>query len=136
MSINGNNKKSEQLGMPHGTAAAMLRKAIMFNLLKRLNENYCFQCGEEIRSTNELSIEHKKAWLDSENPIALFYDLENIAFSHLKCNAGAARNVKAGQMTEHGTLNRYRYHGCRCELCRAANASDSKRWKNKRKMTR
>lgn len=81
-------KKSEQLGMPFGTANARLRKNILFNLLARYGENICYQCGEMILSVDQLSIEHKVAWLD--NDIALFWDLSNIAFSHLKCNISAA----------------------------------------------
>ena len=87
-------KKSEQLGMPSGTAAGRLRKNILFSLLKRLNENFCYQCGGEIEFEDELSIEHKVTWLNSEDPKSLFFDLDNIAFSHLSCNSSAARVVK------------------------------------------
>lgn len=87
-----NKKKSEQLGMPIGTASAKLRKSILFNILKETGKNICFQCGKEINSEDELSIEHKVPWLDSSNPVELFFSLENIAFSHLKCNIGAARH--------------------------------------------
>lgn len=41
---------------------------------------------------DELSIEHKTPWLDSEDPKALFFDLNNIAFSHLSCNVSAAKH--------------------------------------------
>lgn len=37
-----NKKKSEQLGMPLGTASAKLRKSILFNLLKEAGKNICF----------------------------------------------------------------------------------------------
>lgn len=30
-------------------------------------------------------------WLDSDNPISNFFDLNNIAFSHLKCNIADRR---------------------------------------------
>lgn len=88
-----NIKKSKQLGMPIGTATNRLKKQILFNLIKKANENFCFQCGAEIENVNELSIEHKIPWLDSEKPLDLFFNLDNIAFSHLSCNAGAARVV-------------------------------------------
>lgn len=78
--------KSEQLGMPFGTATAKLRKTILFSLLKKYNENYCYKCCGEIESEKELSIEHKTPWLYSESPIELFFNMENIAFSHLECN--------------------------------------------------
>lgn len=90
-----NNKKNEQLGMPLGTASAKLRKSILFHLLKESGKNICFQCGKEIKCEEELSIEHKTPWLDSSNPKELFFSLDNIAFSHLKCNVGAARHPKA-----------------------------------------
>ena len=90
--MNKHNKtKSDQLGMPIGTASARLKKNIMFDLLCRLNENKCYQCGEEIQSAENLSVEHKVPYLHSENPQELFFNLDNIAFSHLKCNVKAAR---------------------------------------------
>lgn len=86
-----NRKKNIQLGMPYGTACNKLRKSLLFSLIKELNKNVCYQCGKIIESEDELSIEHKIPFLDSEDPKKLFFDLNNIAFSHLKCNAKAAR---------------------------------------------
>lgn len=88
----GNRRKAEQLGMPIGTASNRLKKMILFKLLKDSGKNICFQCGEPIESADVLSIEHKISWLDSENPRELFFDLDNIGFSHLKCNIIAARH--------------------------------------------
>lgn len=85
-----NATKSKLLGMPHGTAANRLRKSILFSLVCRLDLNECFQCQEEILSVDDLSIEHKEPWIQSEHPIDSFFDLDNIAFSHLRCNVGAA----------------------------------------------
>lgn len=115
-----NEKKNEQLGMPHGTANAILRKNILFELLKRHGENICFQCGEEIKTIDELSIEHKVPWLDSENPTELFFSISNIAFSHLKCNVGAGRKPSPSK-TVHGTLLSYNKRKCRCAECTNAN---------------
>lgn len=88
-------RKSKKLGMPFGTATGRLRKMILFKLLKKLNENFCFKCGKEIL-LEELSIEHKIPW--ENNSVDLFWDLDNIAFSHMKCNvpsqyAGAPRKI-------------------------------------------
>ena len=33
-------------------------------------------------------------WQNSETPNNLFFDLENIAFSHLSCNSAAAKNPR------------------------------------------
>lgn len=73
-----------QLGMPHGTATNKLRKNILFSLLIRLQDNVCFKCGELILSANDLSIEHKEPWEGRD--AKLFWDLNNVAFSHLNCN--------------------------------------------------
>lgn len=78
--------KSEVLGMSYGTACNRLRKMILFKLVKDTGLNICHQCGKPIEHIDELSIEHKKAWLNADNPIETFFDLENIAFSHLSCN--------------------------------------------------
>ena len=82
----GNKKKAEQLGMPHGTAANRLRKLLLFDLAVKSGLGTCFRCDEPIESAKDLSIEHKVPWLDTEDPVGLFFDLNNIAFSHLSCN--------------------------------------------------
>lgn len=110
--MKNNDKKSAQLGMPHGTASGRLRKSIIFKLLKESVQNFCFQCGGEIESEKELSIEHKIPYLDSEDPKKLFFDLDNIAFSHLECNIGAARR----KPQSHPSVKSYD-RGCRCKEC-------------------
>lgn len=84
-------KKALQLGMPFGTASGKLRKALLFDLLVRLELNFCFRCTSEIDGVEELSIEHKVAWLDSDDPVGKFFDLANVSFSHLNCNIKAGR---------------------------------------------
>ncbi len=109
------NKKSKQLGMPFGTASNRLKKTILFHLLIKLKENICFQCNKEIRNEKELSIEHKEPWLD--NDTKLFWDINNIAFSHLSCNCRESRRNN-GPKPLHGTNARYNHHGCRCDKCK------------------
>lgn len=82
--MSSNTNKSNFLGMPHGTAAARLRKLLFFSLLKKHDENFCYRCGNEIIDASELTIDHKEPW-EGVN-IDLFWDLDNIAFSHQKCN--------------------------------------------------
>ena len=79
-----NERKSQFLGVPFGTACHKLRKSILFHLLVKLKENVCFKCGSIIDKIDELSIEHKLPWEGRD--AKLFWDLENIAFSHLHCN--------------------------------------------------
>lgn len=93
-------RKSAFLGMPHGTACNRLRKMVLFDLLRRHGENTCFKCAGEIETAEELSIEHKRPWEGVS--VELFWSLENIAFSHLRCNrnhrhrGGGARRRKVG----------------------------------------
>lgn len=89
-----NEKKSEVLGMPFGTASGRLRKMIIFRMAQRLGEDICFRCRERIASVDELSIEHKIPWLDN---VELFWDLDNIAFSHLTCNRPDSEKVGNSQ---------------------------------------
>lgn len=79
-----NATKATQLGMPFGTACARLKKMICFQLLQRLGEDTCFKCSGKIEHIAELTVEHKKPWQHVDT--ALFWDLNNIAWSHLACN--------------------------------------------------
>lgn len=86
----GNQKKAERLGMPYGTAMNRLRKDVLFSLVQECKKDTCFRCGKKIENVENFSIEHKEAWLNSENPIEKFYDINNIAFSHISCNISAS----------------------------------------------
>lgn len=84
MNSKSQQKKSELLGMPFGTACYRLRKLVLYELLRRHAENVCFKCGGKIKSADELSLEHKKPWQGSDP--ALFWEIGNVAFSHARCN--------------------------------------------------
>jgi Zn finger protein HypA/HybF involved in hydrogenase expression len=79
--------KTKQLGMPFGTATSKLRKLVMFDLMKKLGLDICFRCNKKIEDIRELSLEHKIPWRHSDNPVELFFNLENVSFSHLSCNS-------------------------------------------------
>jgi len=61
----------------------------MFSLAQECGKDTCFRCGQKIESVEEFSIEHKISWLDTSPH--LFWDLSNIAYSHLSCNRKAGR---------------------------------------------
>ncbi len=83
-------KRSIQLGMNPSTASHRLIKDILWDLIVKTNQDTCCKCG--CKMTREtFSIEHLVPWLDSNNPIELYFDLDNISFSHLSCNIKAAR---------------------------------------------
>ena len=93
-------------GMPVGTAQGRLRKLVMFDLIQKLNLDTCYRCGKKIESVEELSLDHKQSWLDQHE---LFWDLENIAFSHLLCNSlasdrsGPRERIKSRKIGPPGT---------------------------------
>lgn len=91
MSHKSNQKKQDQLGMSVGTASHRLRKMLLFAFVQDACLDTCFRCGKKITKLSEFSIDHKTPWLDGDDPAKLFFDLENIAFSHLACNVGDAR---------------------------------------------
>ncbi len=87
--LKSNRIRSEFLGMSHGKASHKLRKSIMHHLAKKVGMSACYRCGEEIEDIENFSIEHKEPWLHVDPN--LFWDLDNIAFSHLSCNVRAQR---------------------------------------------
>ena len=62
------------------------------------------------------------------NKKELFFDLNNISFSHLKCNVGAARRI----YSKHGTRQSYK-KGCRCDECKYAVKIETREIRRKRK---
>jgi hypothetical protein len=86
-------KALQVLGMPETMASARLKKQLMFHLAKKLGMDICYRCQNPIETVVEFSVEHKESWLLSDNPYETFFDLDNIAFSHLKCNIGAATRL-------------------------------------------
>ena len=83
-------KKDEQLGMDHTTAGHRLRKMLLFEFAKRLGLDKCFRCRKQL-TIDDFTIDHKEPWLDVGPE--LFWDVNNIAFSHSKCNILAQRHV-------------------------------------------
>lgn len=86
-------RKHLLLGMKHGTACHRLRTMILFDLVVKASRDHCFRCGKRIEDIESLSIEHKDAWQQHPNPRLAFFDLENIAFSHRKCNYAGATQI-------------------------------------------
>ena len=79
---------AQQLGMSLGTASGRLRKMLLFRQLKKHNENVCSRCNQPIDTIDELSMEHIKPWEGRSSD--LFWDLDNVAFSHRRCNVAFA----------------------------------------------
>ena len=90
MSNKSNKVKSDQLGMPFGTANYKLEKSIQFYLIQKSGLDVCFRCGAKIENAEDLTKDHRIDWLHSDDPVRLFFSLENIAFSHARCNKRAS----------------------------------------------
>ncbi len=114
-------KKHEQLGMNYSTASNRLVKDLLFDFVLKA-EHKCSKCGGKL-TRETFSIEHITPWLDSDRPLELFFDLDNIAYSHLSCNVSSARKQRAG----HGTAGMYA-NGCKCDICRAYKAEEQRRY--------
>jgi hypothetical protein len=63
---------------------------LLFDFAGKLGLLLCFRCFKPIESVDQFSIEHKIAWLGTDDPIKYFFDLDNISFSHPDCNSRAA----------------------------------------------
>lgn len=81
---NNNKKKAEQLGMPLGTASGRLKKQLLFKYVQLAGDDHCYACSDRIESVDDFTVEHIIPWLDSDPE--LFWDLDNVAFSHKACN--------------------------------------------------
>lgn len=103
--------------MNPSTASARLLKDILFDFVSK-SGHVCFRCKGTMLREN-FSIEHKVAWLDTEDPVELFFNLDNIAYSHLDCNIREARRAIIEH--PHGTRGRY-IKGCSCDACKRAEA--------------
>lgn len=77
-------KHTELLGMNTSTASARLRKMLLHRLADQLNLLECFRCKERIDTYEELSVDHVEPWRGVSAD--LFWDLNNLAFSHRRCN--------------------------------------------------
>lgn len=102
----------EKLGQSMSSASKRLYKILLLDLATALGLHYCHQCGEPIVDPVDLSIEHKKPWRSSSDPIGLFFARENLALSHFSCNRSVAwRGKKPRLKTVWGRFISYeRYH--------------------------
>ncbi len=98
--------KGEQLGMAVATARCKLMKKLIFSLIQQCGKDTCYRCGNQILTEEELSVDHKKAWLHEPNAVDLYFDIGNVAFSHNKCNSQYTRPKK---VTGHTGFKGVRY---------------------------
>lgn len=82
----------QQLGMDFSLANQKLMRMVVWNLAKICGMDNCYQCKQPIVKPEQLSLEHKQPWRGAngrESRPDLFWNLDNIAFSHTWCNCGS-----------------------------------------------
>lgn len=100
------NKRHAQLGMNPSTASHRLVKDTLFRLAVEAG-HVCYRCKKAL-DRESFSIEHKTPWLNSVDPLHLFFDQANIAFSHLSCNSRASEYVTERKFTPEVAAERIR----------------------------
>lgn len=78
--------RGKTLGMSHQAATRLLRKKLLFKILKQEGLNICFRCEKPINSIGEVSIEHSVPWENCPDGKEIFFDVDKVFFSHIKCN--------------------------------------------------
>lgn len=78
-------KKEKALGITWSTAINRLYRTIIKEYFKMKYQMTCYRCGNLV-DENYFHIDHKVSWLNSENPLKFYLDIDNIAVSHPECN--------------------------------------------------
>ena len=104
-------KRKSQLGMNHSTASQRLARDLLYHYAVEVCGHHCHRCGKHM-TRDAFSIDHIKPWLDSENPVGLFFKISNVAFSHDHCNKAAARrpNHKGHNTSEYKKQYNAKYY--------------------------
>jgi len=106
-----NKLKQERLGMSLGKANNQLRKRLLFLLAQKLGLCECFRCGKAIETVNDFTIDHKEPWLYAASPQEMFFDVNNIAFSHVRCNYGSRSSY--GPLPKQNEKGEFRCRSCK-----------------------
>lgn len=83
-------KKDKILGINASTARYRLVKILLWEYICAQGHANCCICGEEM-SLKNFTIEHRKPWASSEDPLRAYFDLANIGFACLSCNSRRGR---------------------------------------------
>lgn len=81
----------KHLGVVPTTARNRLMRDLLWHNLPK--PALCWRCNLPM-SRDTFSIEHKVPWLHAENAAELYFDLDNVTYSHQTCNSAASRKTK------------------------------------------
>lgn len=129
---------TQKLGQGFTSARKLLLKKIVWDFIVKCDLNKCFRCGLPM-SFEDYSLEHKVAWYNSEISKDLYFDLDNISYSHAKCNREHGTKERKTLRThcknghEYTAENtRIRKGGARqCRVCESVNSAKWYRNRNK-----
>ena len=99
---------------------------LFFSLIQKLQLDICFRCEEKIENYKELSIDHKISWQGKSND--LFWDIDNIAYSHISCNSAKSAASTGGGHPSYAGYSM----GCRCKACIKCKQMYQKYWRWKK----
>lgn len=94
----------------------------------------CAKCG----SKHDLQFDHKDRLTKAKDIADMFahswaklvVELNKCQLLCIDCHRVKTQKELGGPST-HGRLSYYKHHGCRCNLCRRANADARARWREK-----
>jgi len=106
----------KRFGIAVSTARYQLLKNLLFKFLLETGKNSCFRCGETMTS-KDFTLEHIKPWAWDNNALELFMDINNISFSHFRCNAGNTRTNSERAKKGHISMRKHTDTHATCSLC-------------------
>lgn len=86
-------RKRRALGRHHAGAQQSLIRALAFEYLYLMQNGKCWRCKEDL-GKGAWHLDHKIAWLNSDDPKKNFYDIRNLAASHPECNMSHSAKQK------------------------------------------
>ncbi len=116
----------KELGESFSSAYHRLVKDLLYDFVSKSGIK-CHQCGGEM-TREDFSIEHKTPWKGSDDPKDLFFNIENISYSHRVCNTRAKRPQKRKDCP---SLMQYK-RGCRCDPCKELQRESWKKYVKKK----
>lgn len=82
--------------MSYRDAQRQLVRKMAFLYFLKLQKGKCFRCGGYL-DEDTWHLDHKEAWARARHPRSKFWDPDNLAASHGRCNAAAARKKTKGE---------------------------------------
>ncbi len=72
-----------------------------------------------------MSVDHKNDWQSAKNPADTFFDIFNIAFSHVTCHVTCNANAAQKRRLPHGFA---KGRDCKCNACIASRNEYNAKW--------